>query len=74
MIAMVNSWYYLFQGQGVYVDGYGPATVEDSGYDSHAPYWIDLAYPDEISYIGWHKYTTLYFLTPVPANVPWILP
>ncbi len=73
MIAMVNSWYYLFQGQGVYVDGYGPATVEDSGVGPNAPYWIDLAYLDA-DYIGWHRYTTLYFLTPVPANVVWILP
>jgi uncharacterized protein YabE (DUF348 family) len=73
MIAMVDSWYYLFQGQGVYVDGYGPATVEDSGLGPNAPYWIDLAYLDD-EYVGWHRNTTLYFLTPVPANVPWVLP
>jgi uncharacterized protein YabE (DUF348 family) len=73
MIAMVLPWYYLFQGQGVYVDGYGPATVEDSGAGPNAPYWIDLAYLDE-DYVAWHRNTTLYFLTPVPANVPWILP
>jgi resuscitation-promoting factor RpfB len=73
MIAMVDSWYYLFRGQGVYVDGYGPATVEDSGVGPNAPYWIDLAYLDD-DYVGWHRNTTLYFLTPVPANVPWVLP
>ena len=73
MIAMVQSWYYLFQGHGVYVEGYGPATVEDSGYSQYAPYWIDLAYLDD-EYVAWHRNTTLYFLTPVPADVPWILP
>jgi uncharacterized protein YabE (DUF348 family) len=73
MIAMVYNWYILFQGQPVYVDGYGPATVEDSGVGPNAPYWIDLAYPDD-EYVAWHRNTTLYFLTPVPANVPWILP
>jgi uncharacterized protein YabE (DUF348 family) len=74
IIAMVDSWYRIFQGQGVYVDGYGPATVEDSGLGPNAPYWIDLAYPDPPDYVGWHRNTTLYFLKPVPANVPWILP
>ncbi len=73
MIAMVDAWYYLFKGQGVYVDGYGPATVEDSGVGPNAPYWIDLAYLDA-DYVSWHRNTTLYFLTPVPANVPWVLP
>ena len=73
MIAMVYSWYVLFQGQAVYVDGYGPATVEDSGVGPNAPYWIDLAYLDD-EYVAWHRNTTLYFLTPAPANVPWILP
>jgi 3D (Asp-Asp-Asp) domain-containing protein len=74
VIAMVASWYLLFQGDPVYVDGYGPATVEDSGVGPNAPYWIDLAYPSREEYVGWHRMTTLYFLTPVPANVPWILP
>jgi resuscitation-promoting factor RpfB len=73
MIAMVDSWYSLFHGQGVYVEGYGPATVEDSGVGPNAPYWIDLAYLDN-EYISWHRNTTLYFLTPIPANVPWVLP
>jgi uncharacterized protein YabE (DUF348 family) len=73
MIAMVYSWFSLFRGQGVYVDGYGSASVEDVGAGPNAPYWIDLAYLDD-DYIGWHRNTTLYFLTPVPANVPWVLP
>jgi hypothetical protein len=46
--------------------------VEDSGWYKRAPYWIDVAYSNE-DYVGWHRYTTLYFLTPVPADVPWIL-
>jgi uncharacterized protein YabE (DUF348 family) len=73
VIAVVTSWYFLFQGQPFYVDGYGPATVEDSGYGPNAPYWIDVAYSNE-DYVGWYRFTTLYFLMPVPADVPAILP
>jgi uncharacterized protein YabE (DUF348 family) len=73
LVAMVNSWYLLFHGQPVYVNGYGPATVADSGLGPNAPYWIDLAYLDD-EYIAWHQNTTLYFLTPLPATIPWILP
>ena len=74
MIAMVRDWYYKFRGQTVYVPGYGTATVEDVGYPgpSFAPYWIDLFYLDE-EWKSWHQYTTLYFLTPVPANPVYLL-
>jgi resuscitation-promoting factor RpfB len=73
MIAMTAGWYNYFHGLGFYVDGYGPATVEDVGSGPNAPYWIDLAFSDD-EYVGWHRNTTLYFLAPAPANVPWILP
>jgi hypothetical protein len=36
-------------------------------------YWIDLGYSDA-DYVPWAKYVTVYFLTPVPASIPWILP
>jgi uncharacterized protein YabE (DUF348 family) len=74
VIAMVADWYFLFQGDPVYVVGYGQATVEDSGTGPNAPYWIDLAYPTREEYVGWHRMTALYFLTPVPDPVVWVLP
>jgi len=36
-------------------------------------YWIDLAFTDA-DFEPWHQNTILYFLTPVPADIPWILP
>jgi len=74
MIAMVVQWYNLFHQQEVYIPIYGLATVEDVGYPgpAFAPYWIDLFYLDD-EWHNVHEYTTLYFLTPVPANVPYLL-
>jgi uncharacterized protein YabE (DUF348 family) len=75
MIAMVQSWYYQFHGQAVYVPGYGRGVVEDVGYPSgttYAPFWIDLFYLDD-EWRNWHQWTTLYFLTPVPASFPYLL-
>ncbi len=71
VIGMGEAWYRLFVNQKVYVENYGPATVADYGYVPG--YWIDLGYSDA-DFVNWHGYTTLYFLAPAPANVPWILP
>ena len=71
VIGVGEAWYQLFKGWGMYVDGYGPAKVGDYGYIPG--FWVDLGYSDA-DFINWHRNTTLYFLTPVPANVPWILP
>lgn len=77
VVAFVRSWYYLMQGQAVYVPGYGTATVEDVGAGgvpfAGNHYWIDLAYSDD-DWISWGGWVTVYFLTPVPANIPYILP
>jgi uncharacterized protein YabE (DUF348 family) len=70
VIGVGEAWYNLFVNQHVYVDGYGPATVGDWGYVPG--FWIDLGYSDA-DFTNWHKNTTLYFLAPAPANVPWIL-
>jgi resuscitation-promoting factor RpfB len=74
MIAMVVQWFNMFRGQSVYVQGYGHATVEDVGYPgpAFAPFWIDEFFLDEDLKII-HQYTTLYFLTPVPANPQYLL-
>ncbi len=71
VIGVGEAWYRLFKNQRVYVENYGPATVADYGYVPG--YWVDLGYSDA-DFVNWHGYTTLYFLAPAPANVPWILP
>ena len=73
VIAVVRSWYNQMVGQRVYIPGYGMAVIGDIGGGVPGRYWIDLGY-DDSNYVPWHQTVTLYFLTPVPANVPWILP
>ena len=74
-IAVTRSWFNMMKFQQVFVQGYGYGTIADIGggslYFNH--YWIDLGYPDD-SYRSWHHWTTMYFLTPVPAFYPAILP
>ena len=71
VIGVAEAWYQLMKGWGVYVDGYGSARVGDYGYIPG--FWVDLGYSDA-DFVNWHRNTTLYFLTPVPAKVPWTLP
>lgn len=72
MIAVVYSWYLEMEGWPVYVNGYGPASVQDNGVNVRSDYWIDVAYPDYQTFLAHGgsgpKYTTLYFLTPVPSE------
>jgi uncharacterized protein YabE (DUF348 family) len=71
-VAMVLSWWKLLAHERVYVPGYGEAIVEDvgGGYPAGNHYWVDLGWTDDeyqnITYEGGY---TVYFLTPVPANV-----
>jgi len=73
IIAVTQSWYAQFAGQRVYVPGYGIGTIADTGGGIPGTPWIDLGY-DEENFTNWHSNVTIYFLTPVPANVPWRLP
>lgn len=73
VIAVSSAWYSWFAGAQVYIPGYGKAVVCDSGGGIPGRYWIDLGYSDD-DYVGWYHWTKLYFLTPVPQNIPWILP
>jgi uncharacterized protein YabE (DUF348 family) len=73
VIGVTRSWYNLFAGSKLYVPGYGVGTIADTGGGVPGEYWIDLGYTDA-DYVPWHSYVTVYFLTPVPANIPWILP
>lgn len=72
-IGVTRAWYNLMLGQRLYVPGYGIGTIADVGGGVPGRYWIDLAYSDD-DYVAWHHNVTVYFLTPVPDNIPWILP
>jgi resuscitation-promoting factor RpfB len=73
IVAVNRAWYSWMRGQSVFVPGYGRAVVADTGGGVPGKYWIDLGYSDD-DYQGWHHNVTLYFLTPVPPTIPWILP
>ena len=70
--AVTSSWYNQFGGQSVYVPDYGKAVIGDIGGGIPGRYWIDLAYEDD-NFEGWSRETTLYFLTPVPEKMVWVL-
>ncbi len=70
--AMTVRHYLRMRWQQIYVPGYGRAVIGDTGGGIPGRLWIDLAYSDD-DYQSWHHWTTVYFLTPVPANIPYIL-
>ncbi len=72
VIAVTLDWYRYMQGLPAYVPNYGFGTIEDVGGGLPDRHWIDLGYSDE-NWIGWGGWMTIYFLTPVPANIMWIL-
>ena len=72
-IAVSAAWYSSTALQRVFVQGYGYGTIGDSGGGIPGTPWIDLGYSDE-DYVGWHSWTTLYFLSPIPAWYPVVLP
>jgi uncharacterized protein YabE (DUF348 family) len=73
IVAMTNQWCRTTCGDQVYVPGYGVGTVADTGGGIPGRYWIDLGYSEE-DYVSWHQNVTVYFLTPVPSNIMWVLP
>jgi resuscitation-promoting factor RpfB len=74
-VAMVYSWYLAFGFDPLYIPGYGYATVGDVG--GGAPpgnhYWVDLGWTDA-EYQPMTGWETVYFLTPVPKNLVYVLP
>jgi uncharacterized protein YabE (DUF348 family) len=73
VIAVRYAWYLaLGFGIPVYIPGYGTATIEDIGAGPQLN-WIDLGYSDE-DWVQWGGYTTLYFIAPVPPDVPVVFP
>jgi resuscitation-promoting factor RpfB len=73
IVAVRLSWYRYMKGAGVYIPGYGTGIVADVGGGIPGKYWIDLGFTDA-DFQAWHQNTTIYFLTPVPANILYILP
>jgi resuscitation-promoting factor RpfB len=73
VVALTRAMYNMFQGARLYIPGYGIASVQDIGAGIPGQYWIDLGY-SESDFVNWHQNVTVYFLTPVPANVPLTLP
>jgi uncharacterized protein YabE (DUF348 family) len=68
-----KAWFGYLVGQNVYVPGYGVAQIADfgAGYPDGRAH-IDLGYSDA-DYIAWHSWVTIYFLTPVPDTILWIM-
>ncbi len=60
-------------GTQLYVDGYGVGVAADTGGPRRIKLWIDLGY-DDSNWISWSKYVDVYLLTPVPAQIQYILP
>jgi len=73
VVAVIVDWYRVMKGQQVFVQGYGTGTVADTTGGIPGYNFIDLGY-SESDFVPWHSWTTVYFLTPVPAYIPWILP
>ncbi|HWR66303.1 MAG TPA: ubiquitin-like domain-containing protein [Bellilinea sp.] len=73
IVAVTRAWYSWMRGQQVYIPGYGVAVIGDVGGGIPGRYWIDLGYTDA-DFKSWATNVTVYFLTPVPASIPWILP
>lgn len=72
IVAMRYSWYLQMGGQPLYVPGYGFATIGDVCGGCTGKPWIDLGYSDN-DWQPWSSWVTVYFLTPVPANVIHVL-
>jgi uncharacterized protein YabE (DUF348 family) len=72
MVALRYSWYLAMAGQALYIPGYGFATIEDVCGGCVGKPWIDLGYSDD-DYVAWSSWVTVYFLTPVPPNIVYVL-
>jgi uncharacterized protein YabE (DUF348 family) len=72
MVGLRYELYLAMQGQQLYVPGYGFGSVEDVCNGCVGKPWIDLGFSDN-NFEAWHSWVTVYFLTPVPANVIYVL-
>lgn len=72
MVGLRPDLYQAMQGQRLYIPGYGFASVEDVCGGCVGQPWIDLGFTDA-NFEPWHSWVTVYFLTPVPPHVIYIL-
>jgi len=72
VVAFRLDWYRAMRGQLLFIAGYGHATVEDVCPGCVGKPWIDLGYSDA-DYQTWSSWVTVYFLTPVPPNILYVL-
>ena len=72
MIGVIRAWFNMMRGQPVFISGYGFATIEDIGAGVSGRHWVDLGYSND-DWVTWSQNVTVYFLTPVPANIMWVL-
>ena len=73
-VAMTYSWYLAFGYDRLYIPGYGFATVGDVGGGPNGNhYWVDLAFTDA-DYQPVFGTVTVYFLTPIPTKLVYVLP
>src|SRR5258706_1129974 len=72
IVALRYSWYLNMGGQQLYIPGYGRATVGDVCGGCVGKPWIDLGY-DEDNYQQWSSWDTVYFLTPAPTTIIYVL-
>jgi len=72
MVGLRYDWYLSMQGQQLYIPGYGLGSVEDVCNGCVGKPWVDLGFSDN-NFEAWHSWVTVYFLTPVPANVIYVL-
>jgi resuscitation-promoting factor RpfB len=72
MVGLRLSWYLNMRGQSLYIPGYGYASVEDVCGGCVGKPWIDLGYGDN-DYQQWSSWVTVYFLTPVPSNILYVM-
>jgi len=72
VVALRTDLYLALRGQPLYIPGYGFATVEDVCGGCVGKPWIDLGFSDD-DFQPWHNWVTVYFLTPVPAVIPYVL-
>jgi uncharacterized protein YabE (DUF348 family) len=68
VVGVQYDWYLAMGGQQLYIPGYGYATIEDTCGGCKGKPWIDLGYSDS-DWQQWNSWVTVYFLTPVPANI-----
>jgi resuscitation-promoting factor RpfB len=71
VIAVRPQWWRYMVGDPVYIPGYGFATIEDIG-ALHGKPWVDLGYTEE-DYVPWAQWVTVYFLTPIPDTILYVL-